>query len=79
MRAFLVFVNNSNSCLFFLLCICCLFFYDNIQYIQIGDTHFYLLPNEMGQESFLYHDGGEKGAFQMVQYLGVFTYKDAKD
>lgn len=35
-----------------------LFLYsDNSQYKQIGDTSFYLLPNEMGQESFLYHDG----------------------
>ena len=33
-------------------------FGDISQYKQIGDTNFYLLPNEIGQESFLYHKGG---------------------
>ena len=36
------------------------FFYDNIQYKQIGNTNFYLMPNAQGEELFLYHDGGEE-------------------
>ena len=35
-------------------------FSDSSQYKQIGDTHFYLLQNELGHESHLYHDGGDK-------------------
>ena len=43
-------------------------FSDMSQYKQIGDTHFYLLPNEMGQESFLYHDGEAKGVFFPIHH-----------
>lgn len=46
-------------------------FSDISQYKQIGDTHFYLLPNEMGQESFLYHDGREDGVFYPIQHKGI--------
>jgi len=47
------------------------FFYDNIQYKQIGNTNFYLRPNEMGQESFLYHDGGEEDIFFPINHKGT--------
>ena len=43
-------------------------FSDISQYKQIGDTHFYLLPNEMGQESFLYYDGGEESVFYPINH-----------
>ena len=46
-------------------------FSDMSQYKQIGDTHFYLLPNEMGQESFLYHDGEAKGVFFPIHHKGT--------
>ena len=46
-------------------------FSDNSQYKQIGDTHFYLLPNDMGEESFLYHDGGMKGGFFPIYHKGI--------
>lgn len=46
-------------------------FSDNSQYKQIGDTHFYLLPNESGKESFLYHDGGEGGMFYPINHQGI--------
>lgn len=48
-----------------------LLFSDISQYKQIGDTHFYLLPNELGQESFLYHDGGEEGVFYPISHKGI--------
>ncbi|MBR6286188.1 MAG: hypothetical protein IKR18_04250 [Bacteroidaceae bacterium] len=47
-----------------------LLFGDISQYKQVGDTHFYLLPNEMGEESFLYHDGVEKGMFYPINHNG---------
>jgi hypothetical protein len=46
-------------------------FSDISQYKQIGNTHFYLLPNEMGIESFLYHDGGEEGIFYPINHKGT--------
>ena len=46
-------------------------FSDISQYKQIGDTHFYLLPNEMGQESFLYYDGGEESVFYPINHKGT--------
>lgn len=36
------------------------FFSDISQYKQIGDTHFYLLPNFNEDKSLLYHDNGHK-------------------
>lgn len=45
-------------------------FSDNSQYKQIGDTNFYLLPNEIGQESFLYHNGGKEGVFYPIHHKG---------
>ena len=45
-------------------------FSDNSQYKQIGDTNFYLLPNEIGQESFLYHNGGKEGVFYPIYHKG---------
>jgi len=46
-------------------------FSDNSQYKQIGDTHFYLLPNGTGQESLLYHDGGEDASFFPINHEGL--------
>lgn len=48
------------------------FFYDNTQYKQIGDTNFYLRPNELGDVSgsFLFHDGGEDGIFYPINHNG---------
>lgn len=48
-----------------------LFFYDNLRYKQIGDTHYYLLPNGTGQESLLCHDGGEDGMFFLINHEGL--------
>lgn len=48
------------------------FFYDNTQYKQIGDTNFYLRPNELGEGSgsFLFHDGGEESLFFPINHNG---------
>lgn len=46
-------------------------FSDMSQYKQIGDTHYYLLPNGTGQESLLYHDGGEDGIFYPINHKGI--------
>ena len=46
-------------------------FSDNTQYKQIGDTSFYLLPNEQGQESFLYHNGGGGNVFIPISHEGI--------
>ena len=46
-------------------------FGDISQYKQIGDTNFYLLPNEIGQESFLYHNGGKEGVFYPIYHKGL--------
>lgn len=46
------------------------FFCDNFQYKQIGDTHFYLLHNGSGQESLLYHDGGDDDVFYPINHEG---------
>lgn len=48
-----------------------LLFSDISQYKQIGDTHFYLLPNGTGQESLLYHDGGVEGMFFPINHEGL--------
>lgn len=47
------------------------FFFDNSHYKQIGDTHFYLSPNGTGQESRLFHDGGERGIFYPINHEGL--------
>lgn len=47
------------------------FFYDNIQYKQIGNTNFYLMPNDHGEGAFLYHDGGEEGVFYPINHKGI--------
>ena len=46
-------------------------FSDNSQYKQIGDTHFFLLPNGTGQESLLYHDGGDDSGFYPITHEGL--------
>lgn len=46
-------------------------FSDISQYKQIGDTNFYLLPDDIGNESFLYHDGGNKGVFYPIYHNGI--------
>lgn len=48
-----------------------LLFSDISQYKQIGDTHFYLLPDEIGTESVLYHDGGDRGVFYPINHKGI--------
>lgn len=63
-------ISTITVCFFYFLFIF-VFFYDNIQYKQIGNTNFYLMPNAQGEESFLYHDGGEKGIFYPINHNGV--------
>lgn len=46
-------------------------FSDISQYKQIGDTHFYLLPNGIGQESLLYHDGEKEALFFPINHEGL--------
>ena len=47
-------------------------FSDNSQYKRIGDTNFYLLPNETGQESFLYHNGeSDEKVFSPITHEGL--------
>lgn len=46
-------------------------FSDISQYKQIGDTHFFLLPNDMGEESFLYHDGEARNMFYPINHKGI--------
>lgn len=51
------------------------FFSDISQYKQIGDTHFYLLPNFNGDESLLYHDEGHKKyGFSPIYHKGSVHY-----
>lgn len=46
-------------------------FSDTSQYKKIGDTNFYLVPNAMGEESFLYHDGGHEGGYSPIYHKGI--------
>jgi hypothetical protein len=46
-------------------------FSDNTQYKQIGDTHFYLLPDWQGKGAFLYHDGGAVNGFYRLSHEGI--------
>lgn len=45
-------------------------FSDNTQYKQIGNTNFYLLPNETGQESSLFFNDGSEDAFLPIYHDG---------
>ena len=47
------------------------FFGDISQYKQIGDTNFYLRPNEAGKESILCHNGGVKGISLPIYHEGL--------
>lgn len=60
---------NNNSLFYYAFIF--VFFYDNIQYKQIGNTNFYLMPNAQEYESFLYHDGGEEGIFNPINHKGI--------
>ena len=64
-----LFISTITVCFFYYAFIF-VFFYDNIQYKQIGNTNFYLMPNAQGEESFLYHDGGEEGIFYPINHKG---------
>ena len=64
-----LFISTITVCIFYYAFIF-VFFYDNIQYKQIGNTNFYLMPNAQGEESFLYHDEGEEGIFYPINHNG---------
>ena len=46
------------------------FFSDNSQYKQVGDTNFYLLPDAKGQGTFLYHGDRKQNTYIPIIHKG---------